>query len=107
MTDVNLVVSIQQLALLSALGNQLSDLVAQKQEAPAPIQSLKVGTDSGVESEQPQNSSDRCCRSFHWSKKNTSVMITLIQGSSFWLPSSCASGSLVDLQFTKTGRAQV
>ena len=67
-TDVNLVVSIQQLALLSALGNQLSDL-AQKQEAPAPIQPLKVGTDSGVESEQPQNSNDRCCRSFHWSKK--------------------------------------
>ena len=102
-TDVNLVVSIQQLALLSALGNQLSDL-AQKQEAPAPIQPLKVGTDSGVESEQPQGSSDRCCRSFH---SNTSVMITLIQGSSLWLPSSCASGSLVDLQFTKTGRAQV
>ena len=69
MTDVNLVVSIQQLALLSALGNQLSDLAAQKQEAPAAIQPLKVGTDSGVESEQPQNSSDRCCRSFHWSKK--------------------------------------
>ena len=68
-TDVNLVVSIQQLALLSALGNQLSDLVAQKQEGPAPTQPLKVGTDSGVESEQPQNSDDRCCRSFHWSKK--------------------------------------
>ena len=68
MTDVNLVVSIQQLALLSALGNQLSDL-AQKKEAPAPIQPLKVGTDSGVESEQPQNSNDRCCRSFHWLKE--------------------------------------